>query len=456
MQTTLEETGKHTVKLTVEVPPEEFGRDLDRTYRSIAGQVRVPGFRKGKVPRRIIDAQIGRDAVLAEFIQDAVPDYYSRAVREHQLAPITDPEIEIDTDEVTEGKPLVFTATVEVRPRLSLSEVDYRGVRVDMPDREVSDRDVDEYLDRLRERFAELEVASHPARRGDYVLADIRASIHGREVADVTRQDHLYEVGSGELMPKLDEELEGKRSGEIIKFNSTLPESAGEMAGQEVSVQVLVKEVKAKKLLAADDEFARTASEFDTIVELREDLRTKLRESRERQVRAELRDRVLQALVEKVEVDLPDRLVDHETEHRVQSATERAERAGTSLPEVLSEQGWDELRFRSDARAHAIRAIKADLVLEAVARQEGLEVTSDEVTAEVAGLAQAMGRPPREVAKTLERSGQITSLAGDIIRSKALDYLVEHAEVGSEGRSLDRANEPADQTGESPEQEQGE
>lgn len=455
MQSTIEETAKHTVKLTVEVPPEEFGRDLDRAYRSIAGQVRIPGFRKGKVPRRIIDAQIGRGAVIQEFLQDAVPAYYSRAVREHELAPITDPEIDIDTDEVQEGRPLVFTATIEVRPRLSLAEEEYRGVKVDVPPVEVADGDVDEYLDRLRDRFAELEVVGHPAGKGDYVVADIRATVHGREVPDGTREDHLYEVGSGEFAPRLDEELVGRRSGEIVKFNARLPEAAGDVGGKEVSFQVLVKEVKSKKLPPADDEFARTASEFDTIEELREDLRAKLAEARERQLEAEVRDRVLQALVDAVDVDLPDRLVDHETEHRVQSAAERAERAGTTLPDLLEAQGWDELQLRSDARAHAIRAIKADLVLEAVAREQGLEVAPEELAAEVARLAQALGRPPREVAKTLERSGQVTSLAGDIIRSKALDFLVEHAEVTSGGVSLKRTTESADETGESPDQEQG-
>jgi trigger factor len=445
MQSTIEETKKHTVKLTVEVPPEEFGKDLDRTYRSIAEQVKIPGFRKGKVPRRIIDAQIGRDAVIKEFLQEAVPDYYRQAVREHELAPITDPDIDLDTDAVQEGKPLVFTATVEVRPRLTLE--DYKGIRVERPPAEVTERDVDEMVDRLRERFAELEVVAHPARGGDYVVADIRASIHGKEVAEATRQDHLYEVGSGEIVPELDKELEGRRQGEILKFNATLRDNAGELAGQEVSFQVLVKEVKAKKLPAADDEFARTASEFDRVAELREDLRTKLQALKERETDARLRDEVLEALVSRVDVEFPERLVDHETEHRVQSARDRAERAGVSLEEMLAAQGWDELRFRSDARAHAIRAIKADLVLEAVARQEDIQVTAEELAAEVTSLAQAMGRDPKEVARTLDRSGQVGSLAGDIIRSKALDFLVQHADVVSGADVLKRDGGEAEEAG---------
>jgi trigger factor len=433
MQSTVEETGRHSVKITVEVPPDQFAKDLDRAYRRIAQQIRVPGFRKGKVPRRIIDAQIGPEAVLDEFVHDAVPSYYAQAIRDNELAPISEPDVSVEQAE--EGKPLIFTATMEIRPRLTLD--DYKGIVVPQPSTEVTDRDVDEFIDRMRERFAELETVAHPARRGDYVVADIRAYVHDQEVEGLTLTDQLYEVGSEQIVPELDKELEGKRKGEIIKFNATLPERFGDRAGQEVSFQVLVKEIKAKRLPAAGDEFAKSASEFDTLEELREDLLVKLKEAKEQEATAELRDLVLQELVSRVDVDLPDRLVDEETERRVEQATERAQRAGTTLEQVLEAQGWDELRLRSDARAHAIRAIKADLVLEAVARQEGLTVTADELSGAISDLARGLGRDPKEIAKALERSGQVTALAGDIIRSKALDLLVEKA-AGISQESGDR------------------
>ena len=452
MQSTVEETGRHSVKVTVEVPPEEFAKDLDRAYRRIAQQIRVPGFRKGKVPRRIIDAQIGRDAVLEEFVQDSVPAYYARAVRENELAPISEPEVNVEQAE--EGKPLVFTASMEVRPRLTLDG--YKGIAVPMPSTEVTDRDVDEFIERMRERFAELETVAHPARRGDYVVADIRGYVHDQEVEGLTFTDHLYEVGSEQLVPELDKELEGKRKGEIIKFNAKLPEGSGERAGQEVSVQVLVKEVKAKRLPAADDEFAKSASEFDTLEELRADLRTKLGEAKEQEAQAELRDLVLQELISRVDVELPERLVDEETEHRVEHAQERATRAGMTLQQVLEMQGWDELRFRSDARGHATRAIKADLILEAVARQEGLTVTAEELQQAVDDLAKGLARDPKEIRKALERSGQIRSLAGDIIRSKALDLLVEQsATVSQETGERDDTDREAETATERPAGDQG-
>lgn len=449
MQTMLEETDKHTVKLTVEVPPEEVGKDLERAYRKIAQQVRIPGFRKGKVPKRVIDAQFGHEAVLGEFIEESVPTYYREALREHDLAPIKEPDIELG--DVEEGKPLVFTAVVEVRPRLKLEPSDYRGVRVDRPTVEVSDEEVDRFLDSLRERFAELETVGRSARAGDYVVADIHASVHGEEIPEVSRSDHLYALGSKEFGDKLDTELEGKRAGEIVAFNDTLGPGAGDRAGNEVSFRVLVKEVKGKKLPAADDEFAKVASEFDTLDELKADLRAQLAKNRERSANAEVRDEVLHRLVESVDVDLPEALVDEEVEHRVLHATERAEQAGMTLQRLLDAQGLDELRFRAEARDHAIRAIKADLVLEAVARQEGIEVSAEEIGREIAGLAAALGRDPKDLAKSLDRSGQVVSLAGDIIRSKALDLLVEHADI----RSDPGTKEPGEGSSEEPAQSDG-
>src|SRR5947199_7035858 len=184
MQATLEETGRHTVRLNIEIPAEELSRDLAKTYRKVAGEVRIPGFRRGKVPRQIIDARIGREQVLHEFVDDFVPHYYLQAVREHDLAPITDPQIDLDPAELREGAPLRFSATVEVRPRVVLEPEQYRGIRVEAPPTEPREVEIDEFIDRLRDRFAELEVVSRPARKGDYVLADVRAHINDREIPE--------------------------------------------------------------------------------------------------------------------------------------------------------------------------------------------------------------------------------------------------------------------------------
>jgi len=444
MQTTVENTDKHTVKLTIEVPVDEFTKDLDRAYRSISNQVKIPGFRKGKVPKKIIDAQIGRDVVREEFLSSSVPTYFRDAVRDEDLAPISDPEIQLE--QVEDDKPLIFTATVEVRPRLELVPGDYQGVKVEKPTTDVTDEEIDEWVERLRERFAELEPAERPVRAEDFVTADVRSTMHGEDVPEASRSDYLYFVGSGEFGSKLDDELIGKKPGDILKVVDVLPERFGELGGTEVSIQVLLKDVKQRKLPEADDEFAKTASEFDTLTQLRDDLRERLVEMKDREAEGVIRDRALQAMIDTVTVDLPDSLVDEETEHRISHARERAERAGLTLEQVLESQGWDEARLREDSRDHAIRAIKSDLVLEGIARAENLEVTADEIGAQISVLAQAYGREPKELAKALDRSGQVVTLAGDIIRGKALDLLVERADIEPEGSAPQTEAEPDTET----------
>jgi trigger factor len=338
----------------------------------------------------------------------------------------------------------VFTATVEVRPRLELAEADYTGLKVTKPAATVTEADVDEWIDRLRERFAELEPADRPVIEGDFVTVDVKAMSGDDEIDGLTRTDYLYFVGSGEFGADLDAQLAGTKPGDILKVSEEMGPGAGdELAGTTADLTVLVKDVKARRLPEADDDFAKTASEFDTLEQLREDLRARLGETKEREATAALRDRVLDAMVDSIEVDIPDTLIDDETEHRVTHAAERAERAGLTLDDLLEAQGWDEARLREDSRDHAVRAIKADLALEGVARAEKIEVTADELGAEITSLAAAYGRDSKELAKQLERTGQIVTLAGDIIRGKALDLLVERAEI-DEGAPTDDAEATAE------------
>jgi trigger factor len=431
METTVETTEPHTVKLTIEVPEDEFGKDLDRTYRAIANQIKIPGFRKGKVPKQIIDTQIGQDAIFEEFVNSSVPAYFRQAVADEDLAPITDPDI--DVQQLEPGKPFVFSATVEVRPRLSFDESDYTAIKVTKPTVEVTEQEIDDWIERLRERFSELEPVGRPVQQGDFVTVDLTVIKGGQKVEQASREDYLYFVGSGEVGEKLDVELVGAKPGAILKVSDALPERFGEeLGGAAVEITVLVKDVKARRLPQVDDDFAKTASEFDTIQQLRDDLRERLTEVKEREAGAALRDLVLEAMIDKVDVDLPQSLIDEETDHRIHHARDRAERMGVGLEKMLELQGWDEARLREDSREHAIRAIKSDLVLEGIARNASLEVTAEEIGAEIAVLAQAYGREPKAVAKDLERSGQVVTLAGDIIRTKALDLLVERADVDTE------------------------
>jgi trigger factor len=437
MQTTVERTDTHMVKLTIEVPADEFRQDLDRTYRSIANEIKIPGFRKGKAPKQIIDAQVGQDVVLDEFVNARVPGYFRTAVSDEDLAPIGDPDV--DVEQIEPGKPFIFTATVEVRPRLDLAPEDYERISVEKPAIDVSEDEIDGWIERLRRQFAELEPVTRPAQDGDFVTVNVTVKKDGEEVESLTREDYLYAIGSGEFGTAMDAQLPGKKPGDILAFDDVLPDALGEeLAGQKASFSVLVKDVKGLKLPGIDDELAKTASEFDTMQQLRDDLRTRIAEVKEREAQGAIRDRVLQAMIDTVDVDLPDSLIEDETRHRVLHAEERAQRLGISLDRYLELQGWDRDRLSEDSRDHALRAIKADLVLEGVARAEKIEVSAEEIGSEIGALAQAYGEEPRSLAKKLDKSGQIVTLAGDIIRSKALDILVEHADIRTEG--------PSDQT----------
>ena len=431
MQTTVESTDPHTVKLTIEVPSEQVDKDLELTYRSIAREIKIPGFRPGKAPKPIIDAQVGRDVVLEEFVHQSVPTYFREAVTDEDLAPIGDPDV--DVEQLEPGKSFIFTATVEVRPRLELTKEQYEGVKVAKPATEPTEADIDSWIERLQRQFAELEPVERPAQESDLLTVSMTATRAGEALDALTRDEYLYSVGSGEFGEAMDAKLLGTKPGDIVEFDEELPaDRFGEDLAGSASFRVLIKDVKALRLPEPDDAFASTASEFDTIPELRADLREKLTEVKEREADGVVRDRALSAMVDTVDVDLPESLIEDETAHRVRHAEEQAARYGISLDQMLELQGWDRDRLAEDSRDHAVRAIKADLVLEGVARSEELEVTAEELGVQIGQMAQAYDRDPKELAKQLDRSGQIVTLAGDIIRSKALDILVERADVTEE------------------------
>jgi trigger factor len=388
--------------------------------------VRVPGFRKGKVPRQVLEARIGRETLVAEAIEhEAVPEFYARAVEELGVEPLS--RAKVEPPDYKDGEPLEFSATVEVKPDIELPP--YRGIQVERPELEVTDEHVDTQVDQLRERFAQLEVIGRPLAKGDFAQIDLRASRHSEEIADLTRTDFLYEVGSGTVVEQLDEQLEGARKGDILRFNATLPEAAGEWAGQEVTFTVLVKETKAKVLPALDDDFAQEASEFDTLDELRAHLRERLEEAAAEQVRSELETRVLQTYLEQVDVPLPESLVNDELQYRASRFVQQLNLMGLSLQQYLDGAETTQEQLEADLRAQAERAVKAQLVLEKVAQAEGFEASDEEVEAEIRRQAERLGRDPEDVRKAIG-AGRGSAIRGDILRSKALTLLVENADLG--------------------------
>lgn len=427
LNTSHESINKDQVKLRVEVPEAELAPAISTIYKRWAREIKIPGFRAGKVPRQLIDARVGPGAIKEEALREALPDLYRDGLQAEGLEAIAPPEIEITQFE--DGRPVVFEATVDIRPEVKLP--DLSSISVTSPPAEVTDEELDDQLDRLRDRFAELESVAREARRGDHVLIDLNGYQKGELVEGLSAPDYLYEVGSQAGPKKLDEELEGTRAGAILKFNDLVVLTEG-AEPVDIGFTVLVKEVKAKKLPLLDDEFAKTVGEFDSLEELKDDLRARFTEMKIGMVLDEIRGLALNALVEAAGIEAPEKLVEGELQHRLQHVEEDLKSAGLTLAQYAERSGSTELEVRSDMRTQAERSVKAELLLEEIARAQDIEVTQDDIGLEIAYAASRADQDPKEVAEQLVSSGRLSALASDILRRKALDHVVDNIEV--EGR----------------------
>ena len=425
LSTTSERLDKDRVKVRVEVPESELDGAVEAVYRRWAREIKVPGFRKGKVPRQLIDARVGPDVVREEALREALPDLYRRALEAEALEAIAPPDIEVV--EFESGSPLVFEATVDIRPEIDVP--DFSSIEVEAPSAEVSDDDLTEQLDRLRDRFAELETVGREARKGDHVLMDLKGYSHDQPIEGASAPDLLYEIGSGTGPPKLDDEVQGARPGEILKFTTEMPAGSGELAGEEVSFTVLVKEVKAKKLPPLDDDFARTVGEFASLDELKADLRERLAGVKQNLVEEQVRGLVLEALVTKSNFEVPEKLVGAEFQHRLEHLQEELNRAGATLDDYARASQSTELEIRADLRSRAEKSVKAELLLEEIARREQVDVSREELGREIAMVAAQTQQDPKDLAKQLSESGRLGAVAADIMRRKALDNVVQKAQV---------------------------
>ena len=432
MKTDVEELSPTRVKLTIEVPFEELKSSLDKAYREVARQVRVPGFRPGHVPPRVIDQRIGRGAVLEQAVNDAVPLLYSQALQDNDVLALGQPDLEITN--LDDGKELAFTAEVDVRPKFDLPDLD--GIPVTVENAVVTPDDVEEYISGLRERFASLKGVDRPVGEGDFVSIDLSASVDGEPVEDAQASGLSYEVGTGSLLDGLDEALAGMSSGDTKTFSAEL--AGGGRAGQQAEVTVTVHSVKVKELPELDDEFAQSASEFDTLGELRAGTRVQLERVKRLQQAAQARERALDALLGKIEVPLPDSLVASEVEMRGQSLDEQLERAGATRDTYLEASGQTAEQLAADMENTAKRSVKAGFVLDKLAAQENLGVEQAELNNFVIEQAYRMGVQPDRLAQELADHGQIGSVVGEVLRAKALSLIAERAAVTDEaGRPVD-------------------
>ncbi|TQC50758.1 trigger factor [Rhodococcus sp. WS4] len=423
MKSTVEQLSPTRVRINVEVPFEELKPDFDKAYKALAQQIRLPGFRPGKAPAKLLEARVGRGAVLEQVVNDALPSRYSEAVTSAAVKAIGQPEIEIT--KIEDGELLEFTAEVDVRPEITLP--DYSELSVTVDPIEITDEAVEEQLLSLRQRFGTLTGVERAVEDGDFISIDLSATVDGEAVPEATASGLSHEVGSGQLIEGLDEAVVGVKAGESKEFTSTLV--AGDHAGKEAVVTVIVGTVKERELPAEDDEFAQLASEFDTLDELKADLRERVGRVRKVEQAGQIRDKVLETLLETVEVPLPEAVVKAEVDAALHDAVHGLDHDEDALNKLLEEQGTSREEFDKDAKESAERSVKTQLLLDAIADASDVTVGQDELTERILFQAQRYGMAPEQFIQQIQQAGQLGAVFADVRRGKALAGVVEQATV---------------------------
>jgi trigger factor len=433
------------VRLSIEIDEAEIDEALDEVMRRLSREVRVPGFRPGKVPRRVIEARMGgASAVRGEALREALPDFYAKAVTDTEVDPIAAPEIDITSG--NESGAVAFDAVVEVRPTVGIPG--YQGLVVTLPALAVPEEDITAQIDRLRETSGELTDVKRPAQNGDRVTVDIHGTRSGPDVSgdgpsddDLSAEDYLYEVGSGGIVPELDDQLRGAKVGDILTFDSTL-----EALDQKVSFRVLVKDVKELKLPDVTDEWAAEASEFDTADELRADITKRLTQMRIVQAQMALQQKAVDSLVELVTEDIPEVLVAEELRERIHDLNHRLEHQGIGIEQFLMASGRDEQQLLDELKEGALRGVKADLALRALVEAEQIEIDDEELATELAAMAERLDTDVDQVREELDRAGRLPAVRSDQRKAKAMRWLLDNVElVDEEGNPVSRDDLKIDQ-----------
>ena len=432
MKTSVDKLSDTRVKLTVNVPFDELGKEIDQAYAAIAQQVTIPGFRRGKAPRQLIDARFGRGPILEQVVNDMLPTRYEQAVVENELNPIGQPEIEVT--KIEDNDLVEFTAEVDVRPEIEVP--DFSGISVTVPAISVDDAAVDEELDNLRARFGELQDTKRKLKTDDYAVIDLTAEVNGEKIEDASAEGLSYQVGSDDLVKGLDTALRGMKTGEDNEFTATLLH--GEHKGKEATVKVHIQQTKERKLPELDDDFAQLASEFDTVEELRESTRGQLEESKKAQQAADIRDEVLKAALATTEFALPESVVEEQVHNRLHQLLGQLAHDENALAQLLEAQGTTREEFDQQSREQAEESVRTQLFLDAVAEKEEPEVSQQELTDHILFTAQSYGMDPNQFVMQLQQSGQIANLFADVRRGKALAAAISRTSVKDDaGNEID-------------------
>lgn len=424
MKSAVETLNPTRVRLTVEVPFEELKDSLDAAYKKINQQVTVKGFRKGKIPARVIDQRFGRGAVLEEAVNDALPKFYNEAVTEAEVNPLGQPEVDIT--ELKDGELLSFTAEVDVRPAIEIP--DYSGIEVEVDAIEVTDEDIEKSVEQLRERFASTNPVERAAVEGDVVTVDLTAKVDGEVLPDGIADGVSYTIGSGELLDGIDAAVTGLEAGGEATFTSEL--KGGSAAGKEAEVTVKVTAVAARELPELDDEFAQMASEFDTLDELKADSRKRLENMKQFDQATQAQERVLEKFLELAEIPVPEKLLEDEVNTRKHNLEHhQLGQMGLSLEKYLELQGKTVEEFEAETKEQAVKGIKTQFLLDELVSKEELNVEQEELTEHLFRRAASSGMSPDQFAQAVVQGGQIPMLVGEVARGKALAVVVEAAKV---------------------------
>jgi trigger factor len=429
MKTTVTELPESRVRVEAEVPPEEVARRVEQTAKTLGRDLRIPGFRKGKVPAPVVIRRVGREAVLDEAIRSSLGRWYVDAIGSAGIAPVGDPDLQLAEQMPAEGEPLTFTVEIGVRPKAELGE--YKGLEVGRREPDASDDAVDTELEALRERAARLDTVDEAAENGDFVVMDYKGFIDGEPFEGGEGRDQLVELGSGRLIPGFEEQVTGAKAGEERKIELSFPADYGaeHLAGQDATFDVTVKEVKRKELPALDDDFAVEAAGFDSLEELRTDISSRLEEAESKRIDTEFREAVLDAAVREAKVDVPDALVEARAREMWEQTIHSLSHQGVSKEMYLRISGKDEEELLAEARPDAEKALKRDAVLVSVIEAEGIEVADDEVLEALAETAERGGQKPKKLLERLRSEGRLDSVKEDIAARKALDLLVDEAQA---------------------------
>lgn len=438
MKTTVTELPESRVRVEAEVPPEELERRVEQTARSLGKDLRIPGFRKGKVPAPVVLRRIGREAVLDETIRSSLGRWYLDAIDASGIAPVGDPDLQLGDGLPGHGEPLTFTIEIGVRPTATLG--DYKALEVPRREAAADDEAVDKEVEALRERGARLETVDGPAATGDFVVMDYKGSIDDVPFEGGEGRDQLIELGSGRLIPGFEDQLVGATAGEERTVTVSFPDDYGaeHLAGEDAVFAVTVKEVKRKELPQLDDDFAVEAAGFDTLDDLRADVRKRLEEADARQIEAEFREAVVDAAVANATIDVPDALVEARARELFDQALHSLQHRGIDRDTYLRIAGKSEDELVAEAKPDAEQALRREAVLTAIVAAEGIEVSDDDVVEALQENAGEAAAKPKKLLERLRREGRLDALKEELAARRALDALVEDAKPIDPGRAAAR------------------